>query len=291
MSSARNIILPLGYSIPAFESIDKHDGNDMYGYGHLLVSVYQYCNGLNYRFAKDVKTIQSHAIIAAESRKWIEFIKRQYENIGEECLYDISSIYSIIYSIAFNSPCNDQIVSKLQDRFFNAWLRGYRRISDIDMVRCLIFRWNRDKEDMKLSQRNCMLRIIRPWIDEFRTYGRFEGKDFYTTIQIASLLVWCDLSTILKDEKTFKQSIISRYIPHINLVDGRDGFLLKELYRFANSAIPRFYDIQDYTSVEPKLIEAMAASEDLNRFDRLGYLYDYKYLIRKISKEEIQPNI
>lgn len=290
MSSDRNISIPLGFSIPTFESIQKHDGADVYGYGHLLVSAFQYCGGFDYGCKKTDDIVKSQSLITIEARKWVKHIRHQYENLGEEWLFDLSSLYSFVYGIAFKIACADHVVETLRERFFNAWLRGYRRISDLDLAEYLVRVWNKDKEDMKSSRKNCMWRIIRPWIDEFRIYGRFENKDLYSAIRIASILIWCDLPAVLKDEIVFKKNLIARYMPQINLLEGRDGKVLKALYGLTNMAIPKYLGVNEYISERTKLMKALAKSPDINRYDRLAFELDFKYWLQTMSEEEIQLN-
>lgn len=263
--------------MPLFDYINRDDSAEILGYGHALMSAFQFADGFAYYSHRKPSNEFGLALIQDSAKKWVRHCELKYTNFTEKDLLEIAGLYEFVYSIAKGGKPDSDIMDKMLTRYFNAWLRGYPGISDMDVMRYLVSEQRKYGANMKKSLLSSMQRIERPWIESFRNLGYFKTDNLASSIRIAGLLLRRDLSSYSFDEIDFKQRIVDRFLPQTNLLEGRDSRTLQAIHYFSQNLNPKYMDYNSNLKLHVRICELLSENPDINHLARIGYRLDALY--------------
>lgn len=252
--------------------VDFRDYNDIYGYGHLLISQAQKAGLMTFTTAPS----EGYDIIC-RIKQWIKWLDTNITHLPLSGLSPILDIFDLLHRLAYGRP-DHRFIATWHNRILQAWATGDKSIPEITILQNI--RHRLESAPLTVPERQAMhyFQAIERWIKESENTGRFTTGTLAEAFQRLAILLKEDLFAYLPDQKAYKHKLIAAYTPYFNDLSAMDIPTLKALLTLTAAITPTHQTIDEMARHESDIIRHLTHTPTLNKHDREAYELDMIYL-------------
>ncbi len=262
------------YNIPDCSDVDYTDGSDVFGAGHLLLSLMQ--RTAPYR-TRDVAPAPLSAVVK-EAKHWIDGVERCIHTIAPHLILTALYPFDLVHRMVFRRPASTAFLNRWYIHVFNAKVNGDRQISDSALLGVI---------SARLSHRD-PLYFDRPllwysstldrWMKLCAGSAEFADMPLDEALSIAATLIDNDLIAFVPDQDAFKHRLAADCTSRLADIDVGDTYTLRAALHFVRTARFRYIAADLAAHLELHLLRLLSRNSSLDPNDRDAYRLDLDYL-------------